>query len=229
MAEQQSYKKPDWTVWDFTRFALRGIPRNDSKKTSATLKFKMHNGNPRFTLYLNKEGGSPGGLVAAMEPNDIYAMFECIRKLSKSKEPDSYMWRIKSNFVAGKRLEKPVETARISVGLDEAGWMFISVQPYKQDLEIFRFKDSFFSVMVSNNGEPLSPRIMSAAYANGWANRLEDMVSLYYMTVMKTDPNQNKDRSPNSDYAKQYPVNKPESTSNEGWGASGDFDEDVDF
>lgn len=157
--------------------------------------------NLRFTVI----GNVPRITVRTNVPNDLQygridfktdlATFAAAmtygQKLANGDDvPDERRFVYQDNFVAGKRLDKPMTLSTLVIGREQSsGRIYIAVLSSQQQRPRIRFffGPSQFHNILNGDGTPLSPKDMSEAYAQGFLNAAYDVIK--HMLVTEFDEN----------------------------------------
>lgn len=220
MAQQNTYIKPAWNVFDLKKLRLTGKPWNAEDKFKApAISLHVVNGNPRFRLYMNN-GGNSNSHPIAFDPYIFSSLLEALREITNSVSADKLTMRIRVSFDKGQRLEKPIVSSTVTVGRDTDGIVYLAVQIKGEPLAIFQFLPSYFAELVGADGEVLPTAKASTIAARGWANLVEKMVP-NYLVMHTTDPDIGKDPKQSS--------GKPYGTSSSAKSDNWESDFDVPF
>lgn len=104
--------------------------------------------------------------------------------------PQERRFVYQDNFVAGKRLDKPMVISTLVIGREsESGRIYIAVLSSQQQRPRIRFffGPSQFHNILNGDGTPLSPKDMSEAYAAGFLRAAYDLT--LHLLVTEFDPN----------------------------------------
>jgi len=218
---KRSFPKPPWDIFDLAKLKLKGKPwsRDDNAAPNCTV--KVHNGNPRFRLYMNNTPGSTNSKTVAVAPFIFSQMLETVKLVAENTATDKYTFDIKESYMGGQKLDKPMVTSRVTIGRDTEGYVYLAFSfKGEKDPAIFLFQDDYFASLQDATGESLNVSLCSSLMAKGWARLMENMFAIFLVTQTK-DPEAGKEKqsnagSSNSSYSKTKPADA-------GW------DDDVSF
>jgi hypothetical protein len=198
-------------------------PADPSKKSS--LIWGFHANNPRLTVYTNvpDDQGADKGYGKISANLDMPVFFGFLHLLNQTI---AHVGEIKNkienkNFIfpGGKRSERPVVVSELWVGKDADGVVWLSVTAKDRPKIKFTFGTSDFHKFVHGDGTPFTDGEMSVAFASGYVNILEKMMTnmavSHYVEPVKKDNgggkgnwnnNQNQNRGGNSGGGRSAPA-----------------------
>lgn len=227
--QQRSFQKPPFTVFDLQKLRLTGKQWTQEDRAAPTLMVLVHNGNPRFRIYMN-DGQNKSAIPVAFDPKDFYALLDGIKEIANDTAVNKIPIKIRVSFDKGARLDKPAISVVVTIGRDTDGFVYIGIQPKGLPQAIFPFIDTTFAEWYSATGEVSPPNIVSSCYARGWARLMEEMVAGWLITHVTTDPNEKKESGQNSG---GYNNSNSAGSKGKDWSASSaatdEFNDDIPF
>lgn len=146
---------------------------------------------PRITVRTKVEGDKNNGKIEFKTdlPTFATAMHMLKRIADGTATEDLYNFDYRDDFVAGKKLDQQIIISTLQVGRDKDGRLYIAVlAPMSQNrprIQFF-FGPSKFHDIRTRDGQQLSARAMSEAYAVGFLEPATRLVE--HMLVTKFDP-----------------------------------------
>lgn len=201
--QQQGYRvKAAWTIWDFTKLRLAGVPwvPGDYKQVPSLIT-KVVNGNPRFLLYLNHPGSKPNGLPVAFDPAIFGMLTEALLLITEKAEADKITMAVKATYENGIKLDKPKVVSTVTVGRNTDGIIYLAIHIKGEPQAEFHFLPSFFAELLGADGEKLNRATASTLAAKGWVNMITKMVYTYITLCTKEPP---KREAPAPSYGESY-------------------------
>jgi len=178
MAEGNRFAQP-WTIFSHAKYNLQGEAWGEGGK-KPTLKVVMHNNNPRFRVYMNNGDKNSGAIPFSLDPIILQELFQVIRHVVADKQPSRFSFELKSSYDhRGNKTDKPGPVAKIFVGRDSDGVIYLAVQAKGEALAKFPFLDSFFAELRDATGEKVSKDFASEVRALAWVNAIDGLVGAY--------------------------------------------------
>lgn len=146
-----------------------------------------HNNNKNqleLVVYTNVEGDKDNGKII-VKPSylDFEAICDTIHQVANGQPGSKATYEFKaSRFVGGKPSDEPMTEAKVVVGKDNDGKVFIAVLHWNKERPMIKFHfgpkvDKRSAVYVTADGASLSAADISAIYARGWANLMRGLVN----------------------------------------------------
>ncbi len=178
MSDGKQFKKP-WDIWQHGKLQIYGEAWKENKQRPS-MKISMWNNNPRFIIYMNND--SPTAKKSISFALDTYIagdltelMKDCIRK----KDPSRVGVELKAKRDhRGGTYEKPTVVAKIFLGRDTDGVMYIAFQAKGEALAKFPMLPSFWAELVGENGEPMDKPYASELRARTWCKTLDGLIQV---------------------------------------------------
>jgi hypothetical protein len=161
-----------------------------SKRPS--FRFQVIGNVPRMVVKTGVEGDMNHGKIDfRCDLPTFGAMVHYVRQLLDGKDvPAERIFTYEDDFVAGKKLDKPMVLAKLMVGREaESGRIYIAIistQPNRPRIRFF-FGPAKYHNITNADGSTISPKEMSEAYAYGFVVPAEAVV--YNLMVSQFDPN----------------------------------------
>lgn len=221
MEPVKSFKQP-WDLWQHNKLTVYGEAYKDNPKARPSLRYKVYENNPRFSLYLN-DGKNNKPIAFSLDPYIANELFVLIKRVIANKETS----RISMDIIGkrdwlGNQYEKPTAVAKLHVGRDSEGVVYIAFQAKEIKLVKFPMMGSYWRTYSDEANEKLNKVILSEITAEAWANTLRDLTASFIVMHAKekviNKPGNNKGGS----------WNKTESSSTESSSSFAEA-EDVDF
>ena len=224
MSDNNRFKQP-WTIWTHAKLGLTGEEWKENPGNRPGVKFKIHNNNPRFNMYLN-DGKYDKAIGFNMDPFIIQEIFEVIRRTVASQEPDRTYWELLSGWDhRGNKTDKPGPVAKIFVGRDSDGVVYIAFQAKGESLAKFPFVPSYYASLHGADGEKLCKKKASEIRAIAWVKGLDAIIGPF-MAVHGKEPEQKPGSGGGGNQNKSGNWGKPKSDAG---GSSGGWGDDVAF
>lgn len=186
MSEQNKFKA-QWTIFNHSKFSLTGEPWEPNGKEKPSLKFKIHENNPRFMVYMN-DNKNKGPIAYALDPIIFQEFAAVLRYVISDKKPNRFGFELKSSYDhRGNRTEKPGPVSKIYVGRNGEGEVYIGFHAKGEALAKFPFTPSWYADLTDANGEKVTKEFGSEIRGTGWINALEAVVGPY-MAVHGKEP-----------------------------------------
>jgi hypothetical protein len=179
---------PKWNIFSHAKFSLNGEEWKDGKG-KPSLKFTVHENNPRFRLYMN-DGRNNKPIAFSLDPYIFQEILEVVRMVTADKNPSRFTWELKANYDhKGNRTEKAAPVSKIFVGRDSENVVYIAFTAKGEGVAKFPFTPSFWAELSDASGEKLSRELASEIRARAWVNALTGLVGAY-MVVHGKEPEQ---------------------------------------
>ena len=226
MSEPARQFKQPWSIWAHNKLTLYGEPWKDKENPTKkgnnrpSLKYKVWENNPRFNVYMNN-GLSTKTIPFALDTYIAYALFELVQVIANDTERKAtrYAFELKSKRDhKGNVYDKPTSVAKIYIGRDNEGVMYICFHAKGEDIAKFPFEDSYWASLTDSSGEACKKDFLSELRAKAWANALRELTSVYTVVFGKEKVIQGGNDKKTGSWNKS----KPEETDDE-------FGEDVEF
>ena len=155
----------------------------------SNLYWGLYSNNPRLTVYTGDpadKGFENGKIAGHLGANDFFALIQSLREAATQENNWREKWELKNyTFYGGKRSEHPTVVAELWIGKTKEGVIWISiVDPKNKDRPRiqFPFMPNDFTSLYSSDGNPLDKSKVSALYAKGYANVLDNLVAHLLVT-----------------------------------------------
>ncbi len=150
---------------------------------------KVFGNVPRLTVKTNVQDDKNNGKI---DFNTDLATFAVIlhklREIAEGRDEKSYAFEYVDDFVAGKKLDKPVTLATVKIGKDrDSGKVYIAVLGYNRPKIQFFFGPSKYHAMKHGDGSEVSEAEVSAAYAVGFVKSIGPLVQQLLVTEFNPD------------------------------------------
>lgn len=164
------------TALDDIKWRLRGDRPLDGAKFPPTLSFvQQTNGNPMIEIYLNNNEKDINKLriQVKMDPWMAELIFETLTEALRTKDDNfKRVLEVKAQFQYGKRLDTPKVVAKVIIGKNEQGRIYLGVAAEGRPSVRFNFEaNTDWFAYVDGNGNPLpqidNDRIFTAAWIAG--------------------------------------------------------------
>lgn len=146
-----NFPKPAFTIFDHPKLAIYA-DRREGKQKSASLKYVVHNNNPRFRYYTN-DGSGQGALAIPLDPYIAENFFIDLEEVIANKEPDRITRDIRASWKNGQKLDKPESIARLHVGRNDKGLIYIALKFGEMVPDVFTFGPAYFGIPYSATGD----------------------------------------------------------------------------
>lgn len=223
MSNQQF--KPKFTIFDERKLTLYGARWQADKREAPSCRLRMYGNNPRFSLYLNN-GGYSKGITIALNPYILYQITDAVLEFSKlpmDAEATRRTWEIKSyRNHKGEQYDKPTVVAKIYVGVDKGGVLFLGLHASGEDVARFPFTSDFYASLVGGDGNPLTEAEASRIVGRSWAMLSERLVA-NFMVENPVDVEGQKQNNQGGGNRRS------QGGGNYGGNKSNDFDDDISF
>lgn len=135
------------------------------------LRIRVVGNVPRISVRTNVPDDRNNGVIDFNTDLATFAVIlRAIRDIADGKV-ESRKFNYIDDFVAGKKLDKPVVVSTVHIGKDrESGRVFMSVLGYNRPKIRFFFGPSKYHAMVNGDGSEISEAEVSAAYAHGFVD-----------------------------------------------------------
>lgn len=190
MSDNTNKFKQPWTLFDHPKFALYGEPWKKEEKDKPALKYKIHENNPRFRVYMNDGSATAarGPIAFALDPYIFNDLMELILLVASDRNPTRYTMEIKAGWDhKGQKLDKVGPVSKIFVGRDAEGIIYLAFQARGENIAKFPLLPSFFAELQDPNGEKLTKEIASEIRARSYVKTLSQATSAW-MAVHGKEP-----------------------------------------
>lgn len=186
MAEQQQRPPIKPTPLDVMSTWLFTEPTAGATKRP-NFRVKVIGNVPRFVVKTNVPDDKNNGRIDFnMDVSTFAVIMHKIEELAKGGDT-GYDIEYVDDFIAGKKLDKPVTIATVKVGRDRSnGKIFIAVLGYQRPKIQFFFGPSKFHAIKNSDGSDLSEADVSNAYAMGFVKSFSPIV--YNLLVEEFNP-----------------------------------------
>lgn len=243
MAENRSFRPQQspntWSVLDLAKLRLSGKPWNkDDPKLRPSLQVYFgKNGNPRIRVYMNDGAMGNASTSINLDPPHFFALLEDLKQISEVEESNRHQWGVKARFKNGRQLEKPEVIAKVSVGRDSEGVVYLAVATDTSKTAIFPFQTNYWFELLGADGEKLDARKASNIMASSWVKWMHDLYIALLAKLTKEEVSESRNGGAPSNNSGGYEQRR--SSGNSDWtqesrpapapAASLDFDDDITF
>ena len=220
------------TALDDIKWRLRGDKVLEGGKYPPTLSFvQQTNGNPMFEIYLNNGEKDINKLRIQVKMDQWMAdiIFETIEEEVKTKEESfKRVLEVKAQFLYGKRLDQPKVVAKVIVGKNEQGRVYLGIAADNRPAVRFTFEaNTDWFNYADGNGNPLPTEVVDRIFCLAWVRGVRaSWHKLFTMNWKAPAPKDNNGKGGNYN-------NRNNNSSNYDSGSSAaspdSFDEDFDW
>lgn len=161
------------TALDDIKWRLRGDKVLEGGKYPPTLSFvQQTNGNPMLEIYLNNGEKDINKLRIQVKMDQWMAdiIFETIEEAVKTKEENfKRVLEVKAQYLYGKRLDQPKVVAKVIVGKNEQGRVYLGVAADGKPAVRFTFEaNTDWFNFCDGNGNPLPTEAVDRIFCLSW-------------------------------------------------------------
>lgn len=161
------------TALDDVKWRLRGDKVLEGGKYPPTLSFvQQTNGNPMIEIYLNNGEKDINKLRIQVKMDQWMAdiIFETLEEAAKTKEENfKRVLEVKAQFLYGKRLDQPKVVAKVIIGKNEQGRVYLGVAADGRPAVRFTFEaNTDWFNYADGNGNPLPLEVLDKVFCLAW-------------------------------------------------------------
>lgn len=243
MAENRSFRPQQsprkWSPLDLAKLRLSGKPwsKDDPKLRPSLQVYFGKDGNPRIRVYMNDGSMGQASTSINLDPPHFFGILEDLKRIAANETPNRHQWGVKALFKNGRQMEKPEIVAKVSVGRDSEGVVYIAVATDTSKTALFPFGPNFWFELLGADGEKLHPREASDIMATSWVNWMGDLYVQLLANLDQSEISAPRNGAMPSNNSGGYEQRQPGSASN--WtqeprqeaapAARLDFDDDIAF
>lgn len=169
---------PKWNIFNHPKFSITGEEWKDHKG-KPSLKYTVHENNPRFRLYMN-DGKVEKPIAFALDPYILEDMFEVLEHVIQTKGPARFTMELKGTYDhRGQRTEKAAPISKIFIGRDSESCVYIAFCAKGEQIAKFPFAPSFWAELSDASGEKLAKELASEIRARSWKKTISQMTSMF--------------------------------------------------
>jgi hypothetical protein len=185
----QSFK-PAWSILTIASLKLYGKywKEGDYKSGRPAIFFTAANGIPRLRAYINFNGEKHDTLSAPIDIYECWTFLDKFKEIAAKPEADKLTLKVKTDFDGKVRLPTPATVAMLTVGKDEAGICYITVQFKGERLILVQFLMDPKMEYITSTGENLSAAEYSKSKAIGWCNTIQHILPTEIITHTTEPP-----------------------------------------
>ncbi len=148
MSDGKQFKKP-WDIWQHGKLQIYGEAWKENKQRPS-MKISMWNNNPRFIIYMNNDSATAKKSISfALDTYIAGDLTELMKDCIRKKDPSRVGVELKAKRDhRGGTYEKPTVVAKIFLGRDTDGVMYIAFQAKGEALAKFPMLPSFWAELV---------------------------------------------------------------------------------
>lgn len=174
------------------------------------LKVRVVGNVPRIVVKTNVPDDRNNGRIDFQTDTATFASFLYkLEQLAEGKTDQSFSFEYIDDFVAGKKLDKPMTLSTLKIGKDrDSGKLFMAVLGHNRPKIQFFFGPSKFHALKYGDGSPVPEGEVSAAYAMGFVRSMGPIVQHLLVSNFNEDARN---------------VAKPPQMQNRGGGGGGNY------
>lgn len=141
------------------------------------LRMKVIGNVPRMVVKTNVQDDKNNGRIDMnLDTATFSVMLYQLDQLASGKTDRVPDLQYNDDFVAGKKMDKQLTLGTIKMGKASDGRIYIGIHAHDRPKVQFFFGPSKYHAMVWGDGSPVDPGAISAAYAMGWKNSMDQLV-----------------------------------------------------
>ena len=212
---------PNWNALKLKNFIRYGTKWKKEEKGTPTLHiYVTDSGYHGFRVYMN-DGLSTNSVGIQLEHTEWCSFWQFFEEVANAPSPTKYTYEIKTWFKNGQRLEEPAVTARLTIGKDGEGIVYLCVQPKGGQQAVFKFLPQYKTSVLGNEGEKVSDALMSKAEALGWKFIMTGLVNNILANLK--EPGNNGQNTTSSGQAGYNSKSAPASSHGNEWDSADDI------
>lgn len=193
----QTFQTPIWTPLKLDRLRLRGTPWDPSdKKLAPSLLIFVSSGYVTLQVYLNKGTASDALNVRFDSPIRFFELLEALEEVTNASEKEMIIVDSSTWFNGRNRLESPALVAKVAVGRDAEGFVYLALTFKGEKPAKFTFNEHQLSTFVGSDGERLPNARKSNIAARAWIKFYRKTIAEEFL--LKTVEPVKKDKPGNS-------------------------------
>jgi uncharacterized membrane protein YgcG len=154
--------------------------------------FVVVKNNPHIEVRTNIENDKDyGRIIAKLDSPTFYAIIEAINEAPTWPNDKKVMWSINAHrFVNRQRSKDPMLDAKVLVGKDKEGVVYMSVLSWDKERPLikFPFRPAALHSVAHGDGTPLTAAEISVLYCRSWVRMLNNLVAHLLITEYVEPP-----------------------------------------